>query len=70
MAAWDKLVLEQLLCSVLSVDSNAPLLSKEVVTSALGKDQNTAMQDLLSNFRCNTGVNLLFFIFKRLFKIL
>lgn len=48
VAAWDKLVLEQLLHSVLSVDSNAPLLSKEVVTYALRKDQNTAMQDLES----------------------
>lgn len=56
MAAWNKLVLEQLLHSVLSVGSNAPLLCKEVVTGTLGKDQSTATQDLLTGFRCSTGV--------------
>jgi len=70
MAAWSKLVPEQLLHSVLSVGSSAPLLCKKVVTRAFGKDQSMAMQDLFSSFRCNTRVSLMVFIFNRLFKIL
>lgn len=64
MAAWGKLVLEQLLHSVLCLGVNAPLLCKEVVTSTLGQDQSTAMQDLRSSFRCSMGVSLLFKAFQ------
>lgn len=52
-------------CTVfLPVDSSDPLLCKGVVTSALGKHQSTAMQDLLSSFRCNMKSTALFLFSK------